>query len=76
MHLGIKNLVATAGWVGLAPLPLHMKHPRSDDPDDEERYNRSCKLRKQLGPEYLSTRPGPGRKEKNEIDNSSTTADG
>ncbi|CDH52014.1 dna repair and recombination protein rad52 [Lichtheimia corymbifera JMRC:FSU:9682] len=60
MHLGIKNLVATAGWVGLAPLPLHMKHPRSDDPDDEERYKRSCKLRKQLGPEYLSTRPGPG----------------
>ncbi|KAI7879606.1 Rad52/22 double-strand break repair protein [Lichtheimia hyalospora FSU 10163] len=37
-----------------------MKHARSDDPDDEERYKRSCKLRKQLGPEFLSTRAGPG----------------
>ncbi|CDS03003.1 hypothetical protein LRAMOSA00405 [Lichtheimia ramosa] len=37
-----------------------MKHPRSDDPDDEERYQRSTKLQKQLGPEYLSTRAGPG----------------
>lgn len=49
-----------------------MKHPRSDDPDDEERYQRSTKLQKQLGPEFLSTRAGPGKKE-NTIDNSMTT---
>lgn len=61
-------------WVELVLvlLPLHMKHPRSDDPDDEERYQRSTKLQKQLGPEFLSTRAGPGKKE-NTTDNSMTT---
>ncbi|KAJ8660981.1 hypothetical protein O0I10_003203 [Lichtheimia ornata] len=59
-HLGINFLWRSLAGLGWLLFPLHMKHPRSDDPDDEERYKRSCKLRKQLGPEFLSTRAGPG----------------